>query len=240
MLHKTRGIVIHTIKYSETSVIAKIYTEKFGLRSYIIRGVRSKKSKTRLSQLQHLSLLNLVVYEKGNDGLQNLRETEVAYQFTSIPFQIIKGSMTLFLNEVLYKSLHEEESNPGLFNFIFDAIIQFDHMEHSFQDFHLMFLVGLSKYLGFYPLNNYTTHNKYFDLQEGNFTSEKPFHANYMGPVIAAKLNQVLLLGQLEERICENSNDRNLFLEKVLDFYRLHIPGFGEIKSHKVLHEVLN
>ena len=240
MLHKTRGIVIHTIKYSETSVIAKIYTEKFGLRSYIIRGVRSKKSKTRLSQLQHLSLLNLVVYEKGNDGLQNLRETEVAYQFTSIPFQIIKGSMILFLNEVLYKSLHEEESNPGLFNFLFDAVIQFDHMQRSFQDFHLMFLIRLSKYLGFYPLNNYTTHNRYFDLQEGNFTSQKPFHVNYMGPVIATKLNQVLMSGQLEKRICENSNDRNLFLEKVLDFYRLHIPGFGEIKSHKVLHEVLN
>ena len=240
MLHKTRGVVIHTIKYSETSVIAKIFTEKFGLRSYIVRGVRGRKSKVRSSHLQHLSLLNLVVYEKGNDGLQNLRETEVAYQFTSIPFQIIKGSMILFLNEVLHKSLHEEESNPGLFNFLFDAVIKLDQFEHSFQDFHLLFLVALSKYLGFYPLNNFTTHNRYFDLQEGTFTSKKPLHNNFMESGIAAKLNQVLKARQLEERIFENARDRNLFLEKVLDFYRLHIPGFGEIKSHKVLHEVLS
>ncbi len=240
MLHKTRGIVIHTIKYSETSVIAKIFTEKFGLRSYIIRGVRGRKSKTRLSQLQHLSLLNLVVYEKGDDGLQNLRETEVAYQFTSIPFDIIRGSMILFLNEVLYKSLHEGESSPGLFKFLFDAIIQLDQPKHSFHDFHLLFLVGLSKFLGFYPLNNYTTRNRYFDLQEGTFIGEKPMHSNFMEPVIAAKLNQVLKSNQIKGRLFDKVSDRNLFLDKILDFYRLHIPGFGELKSHRVLHEVLS
>jgi len=240
MLHKTRGIVIHTIKYSDSSVIAKIYTEKFGLRTYLIRGIRSKKSKTRPSQLLHLSLLNLVVYEKGNDGLQNLKETELAYQFTSLPFDVIKGSMTLFLNEVLYKSLHEEESNPLLFNFLFDTLVEFDQMEHSFQDFHLLFMIGLSKLLGFYPRDNYSLHNRYFDLQEGNFTSEKPLHNNFMNPAIAAKLYQALETNQTELQLFDNTKDRNLFMEKLLDFYRLHIPNFGEVKSHVVLHEVLS
>jgi len=240
MLHKTRGIVIHTLKYSDSSVIAKIYTEKFGLRSYLIRGIKSKKSKTRSSQLQHLSLLNLVVYEKGNDGLQNLKETEVAHQYTSIPFDVIKGSMILFLNEVLLKSLHEEESNPPLFNYLFDMMVKFDQMIESFQNFHLLFLVGLSKFLGFYPLDNYTLKNRFFDLQEGVYTSEKPLHSNFMEPGIAKTLSKVLESNQTEERLFDNSNDRNLFMEKMLDFYRLHIPGFGEIKSHKVLHEVLS
>ncbi len=240
MLHTTRGIIIHTIKYSDSSVIAKIYTEKFGLRSYLVRGVRgSRKSKTRSSQLQHLALLNLVVYEKGNDQLQNLRETETAYQFSSIPFDINKGTMVLFLNEVLYKSLHEEGSNPELFGFLFDAIVKFDQMEHSFQDFHLLFLICLSKFLGFYPRNNYSVYNRYFDLQEGVFTRAKPLHNNLLDTSLAAKLNHVLEINHLGERIFDNTTDRNLFMEKLLDFYRLHIPGFGELKSHKVLREVL-
>ena len=240
MLYKTRGIVIHTIKYSDTSVIAKIYTEKFGLRSYMIRGVRSKKAKIRTAQLQHLNLLNLVVYEKGNDGLQNLKEIEVAYQFNSIPFNVIKGSVILFLNEVLYKSLHEEVANQNLFNYLFDALVQFDKTEQAFQDFHLLFLVGLSKYLGFYPRNNYSTQNKLFDLQEGFFISKKPLHPNFLESDLAAKLNQVLESKDLTANIFENTKDRNLFMEELLSFYRLHIPVFGEIKSHGVLHEVLS
>jgi DNA repair protein RecO (recombination protein O) len=240
MLQTTRGIIIHTIKYSDSSIIAKVYTEKFGLRSYIVRGVRgNRKSKTRVSQLQHLSLLNLVVYDKGNDHLQNLRETETAYQFVSIPFDVIKGTMVLFLNEVLYKSLHEEGNNPELFGFLFDSIVKFDQMKDSYLDFHLLFLIGLSKYLGFYPRNNYSARKQYFDLQEGVFASEKPLHNYYLDTGMAAKLNQVLEANLSEERVFDNTSDRNQFMEKLLDFYRLHVPGFGELKSHQVLREVL-
>ena len=239
MLYKTRGIVIHTIKYSDTSVIAKIYTEKFGLRSYLIRGVRSKKAKIRAAQLQHLNLLDLVVYEKGNDGLQNLKETEIAYQFNSIPYNVIKGAVVLFLNEILYKTLHEESANQNLFNYLFDALVQFDLMENTFQDFHLLFLVGLSKYLGFYPRRNYSAQNKIFDLQEGYFIREKPLHVNFLEIDMAAKLNKVLESKDLTTNIFENTKERNLFMEGLLSFYRLHIPVFGEIKSHGVLHEVL-
>jgi DNA repair protein RecO (recombination protein O) len=206
----------------------------------MVRGVRgSRKSKTRISQLQHLNLVNLVVYEKGNDQLQNIRETEVAYQFTSIPFDVIKGSMVLFLNEVLYKCLHEEGNNPEQFCFLFDSIVKFDQMKGSFQDFHLGFLLGLSKFLGFYPHNNYSANNCYFDLQEGVFVNEKPLHNNYFNTGMALKLNHILESNLVEERIFDNTTDRNHFMEKLLDFYRLHIPGFGEMKSQKVLHEVL-
>jgi DNA repair protein RecO (recombination protein O) len=204
-----------------------------------VRGVRgNRKSKTNSSQLQHLSLLTLVVYEKGNDQLQNIRETETAYQFSSIPFDVIKGTMILFLNEVLYKSLHEEGSNAELFEFLFNSIIKFDQMEDSFHDFHLLFLIGLSKFLGFYPRNNYSTNNRYFDLQEGVFTSEKPLHNNFFDARFAAKLNKILELNQTKGHIFDNTTDRNQFMEKLLDFYRFHIPGFGELKSHKVLHDV--
>ncbi len=240
MLHTTRGIIIHTVKYSDSSVIVKIYTEKFGLRSYLVRGVKgNRKSKTKNSQLQHLSLVNLVVHEKDNDKLQNLRETETAWQFSSIPFNVIKGTTVLFLNEVLYKALHEDGSNPELFSFIFESIVKFDQMKESYQDFHLLFLIGLSKYLGFYPRNNYSINNCYFDLQEGVFMNNKPLHNNYLETRMAEKLKHILESDLIEDRIFDNTTDRNQFMEKILDFYRLHIPGFGELKSHKVLHEVL-
>jgi len=240
MLHSTRGIIIHTIKYSDSSIIAKIYTEDFGLRSYIVRGVRgNKKSKSRGSQLQHLSLLNMVVYEKGNDKLQNIRETETAYHYTTIPFDVIKGTIILFLNEVLYKSLHEEGSNPELFGFLFDSFIKFDRMEDSFHDFHLNFLLRLTKFLGFFPRRNYSAQNCYFDLQEGVFVSEKPLHNNYMDNSMAARLSAMLDTNIIEDNIFYNTTHRNHFLQKLLDFYRLHVPGFGELKSHKVLHDVL-
>jgi DNA repair protein RecO (recombination protein O) len=180
-----------------------------------------------------------VVYEKGNDKLQNIRETETAYQYSSIPFNVIKGTIVLFLNEVLYKSLHEEGSNPELFSFLFDALTAFDRMEESFHDFHLNFLIRLSKFLGFFPRKNYSAQNCFFDLQEGVFISDKPLHSNFMDKSMAAKFYTMLDTKAPEVNIFSNTIDRNQFLQKLLDFYRLHVPGFGELKSHKVLHDVL-
>ncbi len=239
MLHKTRGIVIRTVKYSDTSLIARIYTEKFGLRSYLVRGARGKKAKTKTAQLQPLSLLNMVVYDKGKEGLQTIRESEPAYHFVSIPFNVIKSSVVLFINEVLYKSLYEEESNPGLFDYLFDSVILLDRTEEGYQDFHLLFLIGLSKFLGFYPRNNYSVRNSFFDLQEGTFLSEKPLHGNFLEDKTANGLNKILNAETLTEKLFTNSVERYGLLEALLRFYSLHIPGFGETKSHRILHDVL-
>src|ERR1051325_9557854 len=149
MLHKTKGIVFHVTPFSESSVVAKIYTALFGLQSYLINGVRNKKAKIKPGLLQPLSLLDMVVYHKERSGLQRLKEIRPSAsggQFTSIPFDVKKGSMVMFLNEVLYKSIKEEEANQQLFDFIFNAIQLLDVQPEANNDYHLLFLVQLTKY----------------------------------------------------------------------------------------------
>jgi DNA repair protein RecO (recombination protein O) len=239
MLHKTRGIVFRTVKYSDTSVIARIYTEKFGLRSYIIRAIKGKKSSSKIALLQHLSLLNLVVYEKDRGGIQNIKEMESARQFSSIPFDFIKSSVLLFLNEILYKAVHEEEANQSLFDYIFDSLCQFDEAAGGIENYHLHFTLGLTKFLGFYPRNNFSGQNEYFDLREGIFVENRPFHNNFMEPLQSRKLYQMLDTEMSQVSLFENSGERNAMLVNILDYFKLHVPGFIEIKSLPVLQQVL-
>src|SRR3990172_7140574 len=122
MIYKTRGIVLHHIKYSETSVIAKIYTELFGLQSYLINGVRSQKAKVKANLLQPLSLVDMIVYHKEKKGLQRIRDVSGNPPLSSIPYDFPKSSVALFIAEILYKSIREEEANTNMFEFIFHSI----------------------------------------------------------------------------------------------------------------------
>ncbi|MCD4664768.1 MAG: DNA repair protein RecO [Bacteroidales bacterium] len=169
MLHKTRGIVLNKVKYSETSLIVKIYTELFGLQSYLIRGIRNKKSKIKPSLLQHLALIELIVYHKEKKSIQHIKEIKSAYQFKSVPFDIRKSSIIIFLNEILYKVIKEEESNKSLFEFLFNTIQILDINEKGVSDFHLIFLVQLTKFLGFFPKNNFSKTRDNFNLEDGEF-----------------------------------------------------------------------
>ena len=134
MIHKTRGIVFHAIKYSETSIITKIYTEKFGLQSYIVRGARKPKARLKASLFQPLSLLELEVYYKQKSTLQNIKEARSAHIFTSIPFDVRKSSIVLFLSDVLTKAIKEEETNRELFHYLDSMIRQFDIQKEYFAD----------------------------------------------------------------------------------------------------------
>lgn len=241
MLHHTRGIVFHQLKYSETSLIVKIYTEQFGIQSYLLRGIRGKKAKLKPALFQHLSLVDLVVYHKEKKEIQNLKEVKIAVPFQQIPFDVRKGSILIFLNEVLYKVIKEEEPNPDLFAFLFNAIQILDNDTENTADFHLLFLMQLTKFLGFHPKNNFTKKESNFNLEEGVFTSSSlsesigirlPFSkyfsifstASFMGP----------------NKITISQNHRNKLLEIILRYYQLHIPVVMNIKSHLVLNTVLN
>ena len=152
MLHKTRGIVFHSIKYGENGIIVKIFTESSGLQSYIINSVRSKKGKFKSSVFEPLSLVELVSEQKENRSLQRLKEIRTQPVFHSIPDDIVKSSILLFLNEVLYKSIQQQgHIDHPLFNFIFNSIQILDLEININPDFHLFFMVHLTKYLGFFP-----------------------------------------------------------------------------------------
>lgn len=238
MLHSTRGIVLKTVKYSENSIIARIFTEDFGLRPYIVKGVTGKAGHRKKALLQGLTLLNLVVYEKPTTNLQHIREMESATAFGSIPFDIRKSTIVMFLNEVLHKSLVEEVANPEMFNFIFNEIAKLDSLRDGVPEFHLRFLIKLTWYLGFFPRDNFSEQNRFFDLQEGVFINGKPLHSNFMNEPAARQFSRALR--DEPEILCNRSSERNELLEKIILYYGLQVPNFGELKSYAVLKQVLN
>jgi DNA repair protein RecO (recombination protein O) len=236
MLHCTRAIVLKTVKYSETSVIVRMFTEAFGLRTYIIKGVFGKKKNGTRTLLQSLSLLDLVVYEKPGAGLQNIKEISIAHPYTSIPFDVHKSAILMFLNEIIYKSIGEQESDGAMFRFIYNQLLTLDETTSEIADFHLTFIIRFTKYLGFLPRNTYSEHNAYFDMQEGEFVSLLPLHTNFMNPHHSYQLN--MLLQESPHKIFENASRRNALLEKIIIYYSLHVPAFGEVRSLPVLHQL--
>ncbi|MCX6290690.1 MAG: DNA repair protein RecO [Bacteroidetes bacterium] len=239
MLHKTRGIVFHVTDYSESSVVAKIYTELFGLQSYLVNSVRKKNPKIKPVTFQPLALIDLVVYHKERMGLQRLAEVKINPPLKKIPFDIRKSSIVLFMNEVLYKSVKEEESNRSLFGFIYNSVQLLDMQDDTCSDFHLVFLVQLAKYLGFYPRENFSASASVFNLQDGFFQEKVPDHPHFISHPLSEYFYLLLKssLNFTDDLKIPYQYKRQL-IEKLLEYFQLHVSGFGNIKSHKVLEEV--
>jgi DNA repair protein RecO (recombination protein O) len=241
MLHKTRGIVLKTTLYSESSVIVQVFTEKFGIQSYLINGVKKPKAKIRMNMLQPLHLLDMVVYHKINIGLQRVSDLRPSPVFRSIPYDIVKSSIVMFLNEVLYKSIRQQHTDENLFSFIFNAIAWFDATEIADANFHLAFLLKLSRFLGFAPSLESKHDQNFFDLQEGEFKSTPPVHPHFIVKEDAALF--ISLYTTPFEKIKEikfSNRTRRGLLDKILIFYTLHTASFGEIHSHQILEDVLS
>lgn len=240
MLHKTRGIVFKTTNYSESSVVVQVFTEKFGLQSYLIKGVKRPKSKIKLNSLQPLHLLEMVVYHKAAGNIQGVSELRHQPVFLSIPYDIIKSSITLFLNEVLYKSLRQHDADEVLFEFLFHAIEILDSISLGLANFHLYFLLRLTRFLGFYPDTTLAASASYFDLKNGDYSKMQPAHNLILEPPHTALWTRILNsnfdnLHSLHISLAE----RKFLLEKILQYYQLHVEGFGQVKSHEILEEVL-
>lgn len=240
MLHKTRGIVFKTTDYSESSVIVQVFTEKFGMQSYLINGVKKPKAKIRQNMLQPLHLLEMVVYHKPTGNIQRAAEIRNAPVFQTIPYSIVKSSAALFLTEVLYKSIRPQGADEQLFDFVFHAVSLLDKTEHGLHLFHILFLIRLTKYLGFYPQIP-KAGEVYFDLKEGSFTSVIP------PPPYGLDLEETYWWTTLLNTKFENLHllkitaaARKALLRNVLRYFQQHIDNFNEIRSHLILEEVLD
>ena len=237
MLHKTRGIVFKTTDYGESSVIVQIFTEKFGLQSYIINAVKKPKAKISRNMLQPLHLLEMVVYHKNTGQVQRISELKNVPVLQSIPYDVIKSSLALFLNEVLYKAVRQQSADERLFDFVFNAIEWLDHQNEGIANFHLLFLTRLTRYLGFYPD---LLQADYFDMKNGVFSKYKPEGFSYLSPPHTQNFYNLLTCSFENIQQLKFSNDeRRYLIQKLLEYYALHIEGFGNIKSHEVLEEVL-
>ncbi len=239
MLVKTKGIVLRSIKYGETSLICDIYTEELGLRSYIISGVRKQKAKVGASLLQIMTLLDLVVYNRKDRELNRTKEIKPDLLYRSIPFDVRKRAVGTFMTELLRKTIREAEHQPELFSFIRNSFLFLDETPHNPANIHLYFMVHLSHYLGFMPGGAYSDDVPYFDLREGVFTPEQPDQVYCIKPEAAAILSQFITksITQIHTIECTNELRQNL-LDKLILFYRYHVENMQELNAHLVLREI--
>ncbi|MBN8696943.1 MAG: DNA repair protein RecO [Bacteroidetes bacterium] len=241
MLCKTTGIVLHSTNYSESSLIVKIYTRNYGLRSFIVSGVRSKKSKNKANLFQPLTIVDLVFTNNERSNLHRLSEITVANPFHEIPYNFVKSSIAILLNEVLYKALKEEHQDEDMFDFIVSSLMILDLKTENCSNFHVFFILQLTRYLGFYPQGEYSPDSSIFDLQDGRFVNYIPKHSFYLSASKSMLIDQVIKSNyESIHAISITRAERKQLLQSLILFYLLHINGFGEIKSVEVLEEVLS
>jgi DNA repair protein RecO (recombination protein O) len=234
MLVKTRGIVLNYIKYRETSIIARVYTEQLGLQTYLVNSIRKKGPTMRIALFQPLTLLDMVVYTAPSGGITRISEFKCAQPFYSLMSDIRKSSVALFLSEIIAASVKEEEGNPPLFNFLYQSILAFDKKEEHFENFHLAFLLQLAHYLGFGPASaSEITSQVAFAAQSRNVA--QPSVMNFQ--IFDALLED--LIKNPETALVPNGKVRRELLSILIQFYQLHIDRLGEIKSLSVLSDVL-
>lgn len=241
MIASTRGIVLHTVKFGENSVIATVYTEKSGRQSYIINATHSKTAANKMSLLQPLSILDLIVYEKKTREVQRIKEIKPAISYRSLPFEVRKSTQAIFLAEILFKLLREEEGNPELFDFIANALQYFDLMQEGVGNFYLFFLVKLTKYLGIMPHLPSSGQMGWFDITKGTVAHAEPDHPKYMDQTQTRAFSELIESGIEDLPVLKiNQKMRRELLPGIIEFYRHHYDSMGEIKSISVLKEIFD
>lgn len=243
--HKTKGIVLKTVRYGETSVISGIFTELFGLQSYLINGVRisSKKGTGKANLLQPCAILELVVYHNDLKNLQRVKEFKWGFVYDKIFFNVFKNAVALFMVELLQRSLKQPEPNPSLFSFVEDAFIHLDSLNDSAAaNFPIYFAINLSGFYGFRIGDHYSEKTSILDLMEGRFVAEKPSHQYYLEEDYSQIISNMLKVMQPSElsQVKLNQETRRNLLHAFETFYALHIQDFGKMKTLPVLEAVLS
>lgn len=222
MLVKTEGIVLNKIDYSDSGIIIKIYTNNFGLQSFLVRGVHRKKSTQRASLFMPLSILEIVFYNKENQEIKIPKEIRLAYPFQSIQINLIKANMAVFIAEMLLKSIRETFPDNRKYEFIKSSILHFDLQEEGIANFHLSFLIKLSNYLGFSITEK---------CAEEMVNDSSLIQIN---PILIMLNQNYLALSQINI----TNNQRRELLQFIINHYQQHIENFGELKSLEVLKQV--
>jgi DNA repair protein RecO (recombination protein O) len=244
-IHKTKGIVLRSIKYGETSLVVTIFTEIFGIQSYLVNGVRtsSKKGSGKANLFQPAAILDLVVYHNELKKLNRIKEFKWGFLYTNILSDVPRNAIALFMVELLLKSLKQPEPNADLFYFVEDSFLQLDNSQGMVMaNLPLFFILHLAHFFGFRLDDNYSASRKFLDLSEGSFTEEQPHHPHFIEGREAELSSQLLKVMQPQELAALPLNQelrRQLFFafEK---FYALHIPDFGTLRSLPVLKEILS
>lgn len=243
MLHKTPGIVLRTVKYGDTSVILSIFTELFGIQSYIVNGVRSSRPKAAKGNiLQPGNILDLVVYHHEQKNIQRISEFKPGHIYTTMHVNIVKNTVALYLIELLQKSLRQPEPDPELYHFTEKVFRALDTENTAVAaNLPLFFTLRFAAHLGFHFAGHYSEYTPYLDLAEGTYVDLPPHHTNYLDETnsqLTDRLQNIHHIPDLEHVLMNKERRRNL-LYAYLDFYKLHLPDFKELHSPPILHEIL-
>jgi len=237
---KTSGIILHSLKYTDSTTIITVYTRQFGKVTYMVRGVNKKRSVNPAAILQPLSLVEMDVYHTPGKNIQRLKEMRMEHPFSGIPFDPVKNALALFISEVLFRTLRQTEPDDSLYLFIENSILQLDCTVKGISNFHLVFLLKLTRYLGFEP-NQDDAQVNYFDLMNGVFLKEKPLHTHFTLPEVSSDFIRVLN--------ADYSNMHNLaftrarragLIQSIVEYYQLHIPDFHGLHSLSVLQSLFD
>jgi DNA repair protein RecO (recombination protein O) len=244
MLHKTRGIVLRTVRYGDTSLIVNMFTELFGVQSYIVNGARSSKPKAAKGNLlQPGNILELVVYHNESRNLQRISEYKLAYIYTAINLNVVKNTVALYIIELLQKCLKQPEQQLDLYYFTENTLQLLDVSALPVvANLPLYFTLKVGEQLGFRLNGRFSEYTPYLDLQEGTFSDLPPHHSDHLDAYSSELTDQLFQCTEVQHlaAITMNKDRRRKLLYAYLDFFRLHLPDFTEMHSPPILHEILD
>ncbi len=240
MIHKTKAIALHTVKYGDSSLIAYVYSESHGRITLMVHSAYGKrKSAGKAIFFQPLSIINIVYYHKGFQTLSKLKEASAEINFSSIPYDPVKRAIALFIGEIVYRTIREEESNSVMYSYLENSIQLLDVMRNGVSNFHLIFLAQLARHLGFFPGNFWSEKTPYFDYKNGLFINQEPIHPLFFDQEKSKLIGKVISTPFHEaESLQLNHRTRAQLLDNFLTFYQVHIESVSEIKSLPILCQV--
>lgn len=239
MLQKTIGIVLHCLKYNDTSNIVDIYTRHAGRASFLVKVPRSRKSAVRPVLFQPLSFVEFEADCRPTSSLRLIKEAKSWYPFRSLPYDPYKSAIGMFLAEFLYRALREEAENQPLFAYLEHSIRWLDECDGGYANFHLVFLMRLSRFLGLYPNTEDYSEGCFFDMLNACFTPRPPAHSAFLKPAEASRIRVLMRMNYKTMHLFAMSRaERHRCLAVINDYYRLHLPDFPMLKSLDVLKEL--
>jgi DNA repair protein RecO (recombination protein O) len=240
MISKSKAIALHTVRFGESSLVAYLYTLEFGRITLMVNGAYGKgRSGKKAVFFQPLTLLDIVFYPGKNHGMGKLKEVYLSSPLKTLHVNPIKSAISLFVGEVVYRTIREEESNASLYQFIDLSILSLDAMDSGVSNFHLLFIAQLSKHLGFYPSGQFSDLTPFFDYKNGFFVSREPSHPMFFSADISKLFFNCLTtpFGNADS-IHLSGNQRSLLLNHILNFFSYHMDSVSSIRSLPVLSQV--
>lgn len=234
---KTRALVLRAVKYGEAQLIVDLFTREQGRVSFICRLPRTGRGgRVKKQFFQPMTILDVVYDHRATLQLQRFGDVRMAMPYGSLPFEPYKLSITLFLSEFLVYATRDEQRNELLFDYIVSSMTWLDSVTESYSNFHLVFMMRLSQFIGFFPNLTDDVRGAWFDLRAGNFSLTRPAHGDCLQPAEAQVISTLMRMNYENMHLFRMSQaQRNRCVELILHYYRLHIPSFPELRSLEVL-----